>query len=380
MDFPTRVYIHIPFCQSKCPYCSFYSRPFREDDEIKFISFLEKEMTLRLKGKGKLFLETLYIGGGTPSCLSLKGLERLNKLVNNYFHLSPETEFTLEANPIDLTEEKISFLGEMGINRLSLGLQSTSDELLKILERKHSWKSFLKTLELVQKKGFSNISADLIYGLPQQSLARWSDTLKEVIPLKLPHLSIYGLNLENGTVFYTRHKKGELKLPLEETEGDMFLLTDELLTEAGYEHYEIASYAFKGFYSRHNTTYWQNREYVAFGPSAHGYLKGRRYANLPSIKKYAAALKENILPIEDEEEITPEISRQEYMMLGLRLLKGISFKRFKNKYNVEMMDIFGREVIKLENLGLLRVTKECIKLTPKALPVANLVFMEFLSS
>lgn len=339
---------------------------------------LEKESVLRLRNSGAFSLKTLYIGGGTPSLLPPESIFPLGELIHRYFSFVPEAEITLEVNPADLTREKLSLYMEMGVNRLSFGLQSTGDSLLEVLGRRHKYLHFIRSLALAQEIGFSNLSADLMYGIPGQTPADWEQTLLTAVSLDLSHLSIYGLKVEEGTPFYDLQQQGELELPGDEEEREMFTRAGEILPYYGYRHYEISNYARTGRCSRHNLAYWENDEYLGLGPSSHGCIGRRRYANWPSLEKYVSLLRHGNLPEEREERISLELALREHMMLGLRLLEGVNLKAFREKYGVDLKDVFLKEIKKLEKMGLLEINEKAVKLTEEALPVADLVFMEFL--
>jgi putative oxygen-independent coproporphyrinogen III oxidase len=357
------LYIHIPFCQSKCPYCDFYSVPCA-DLIPAYLTGLEAEA--RYYREHFPVFETLYLGGGTPSWLEAKALAQLLKTVPRHLVLAPESEITLEANPDDITPEKLRLWKDLGINRLSLGVQSFDEGELRFLGRRHIAAQTQAALELIRAAGFSNLGLDLIYGLPGQTLAVWRRTLKTALRHNPEHLSCYQLTLAADTPMGREAAAGDITLPDEETQRQFFLTTAQFLTGQGYLHYEVANFA-RGaeFICRHNQKYWRREPYLGLGPGAHSFLGGRRWWNLPSVEQYGAALKAGRPPVAGEEILTPEQIRLETLMLGFRTREGVSLAAIEEYPGGE--DILG-ELIKG---GLVRVEAQRVAPTARGMVVAD---------
>ena len=315
------LYIHIPFCRSKCPYCDFYSIA-SLSFVPKFMDAIKKEI-IYYKNSFEAF-DTIYIGGGTPTVLSERQIEDLIKWIYKHMKIMPECEITVEANPTDIDIDKAKALRSMGINRISLGVQSFDDDILKFLGRRHKSEDAIRAFDLLRSAGFDNISIDLIYGIPGQKIDHWFNTLKKAIALLPEHISCYQLTFEKKTPFWKRLQKGEITPLDEEAEKRFFIETSSYLESNGYIHYEISNFAKeKRYFSQHNQKYWLHIPYLGLGPSAHSFDGKRRWWNWASIRKYCNALENGILPIEDIEELTDEQIRIEKVFLGLRTCYGI---------------------------------------------------------
>jgi len=321
------LYLHIPFCKRKCPYCHFFSIT---DLGFKglFVAALREEMAL-YRNTFPPF-STIYFGGGTPSLLSAPEIEEILKGVEKEFSLIPDMEITLEVNPLDQDEDWYWDLNRMGVNRLVIGVQSLHDVELARLGRQHRAKDAIYAIEKARKAGFNNIGVDLIYGLPGQSLADWEKNLKEVVSLAPEHISCYELTLEEDTPFYEMAKEGKLTFPKEEEKWKFFALTHWLLTEQGFLHYEVSNFA-RGWsrVSRHNFLYWQRKPYLGCGPSAHSFDGERRWWNVSSLETYLAHIKKNTKPISGAEIISPAEASLEEIFLGLRTCEGIKLEALK---------------------------------------------------
>lgn len=323
-------------------------------------------------------LQTIYIGGGTPTSLTAAQLDRLLSGIQILLPLANEYEFTIEANPGDLTLDKLSVFKAYGINRLSLGVQTFDDRLLKKIGRKHTSADVFHTLELIKSEGFDNVSIDLIYALPNQSLESYEETLDQAIALDLPHYSLYSLILENQTIFANWARKGKLPLPSQEIEAEMFERTQAKMDAAGLHQYEISNFAKTGKESRHNLVYWNNDHYYGFGAGASGYIEKKRYRNHGPIQHYLQPLRENRLPVLEVEELTVENQMEEEMFLGLRKRAGVSIDGFEEKFGNSLDDIYGETVKHLLEKGLLERDKKAVWLSPSGLMIGNEVFQEFL--
>jgi len=308
------IYIHIPFCHQICHYCDFNKVFFKNQPVDEYIEALGVEMKMfEEKYKDQLHIETIFLGGGTPTSLSPTQLDRLFQLIEQYIPTSNLQEFTSEANPDELTLEKLEVMKKNGVNRLSLGVQSFDEDILKRLGRTHSNDHVYKTIQMAKDIGFTNISIDLMYGLPGQSMEQWKDTLTKALALKLPHYSAYSLIVEPKTVFYNLMTKGKLILPGEDLEADMYEVLMKEMESKGIIQYEISNFSKPGFHSKHNNLYWDNVSYAGFGAGAHGYAQGKRYANIGPIKKYMDALASEAFPIQSTHEVTISEQMEEEM-------------------------------------------------------------------
>lgn len=374
----TSAYIHIPFCEHICYYCDF-NKVFLEGQPVdEYIESLLKEIRLTLEQYPTAISETIYIGGGTPTSLTAKQLDVLLTGVHRYLPTATTKEFTVEANPGDLTSEKLEVLKAHGVNRLSMGVQTFDDRLLKKIGRKHSVQDVYDTIKLLEKKQFDNVSIDLIYALPGQTLESFRDTLNQALAFDLPHYSMYSLILENKTMFMNWIRQGRLELPSQEIETQMFAEAMEAMEKSGHHQYEISNFARPGKESMHNLVYWNNENYFGFGAGASGYLGNQRYKNLGPIQHYMKPLKENQRPIVETEELTLQNRIEEEMFLGLRKLEGVSLANFKEKFKKELTEVYAKILPDLEAEGLAVVDEKRLRLTSKGLFVGNDVFEKFL--
>jgi oxygen-independent coproporphyrinogen-3 oxidase len=335
MDLKTPgLYIHIPFCLSKCSYCDFYS--LTSISVIPdFLKALFKEMEMYRK-RFDVF-DTLYIGGGTPSLLIPEQLKEILTRVQKNFHLISDSEITVETNPADLDQSLLESMRQMGINRINIGIQSFDEKVLGFLGRRHSAKQAVSAIEASRKAGFQNIGIDLIYGVPGQNMGSWLDTLKQAVAFSPEHLSCYQLTLGAETPLGVRCQAGEFLMPGEELQYEFFVKTSEFFEDAGYIHYEVSNLA-RGmqYASRHNQKYWDHSPYLGLGPSAHSFQSDRRWWNHRSLNQYLAAINAGNLPVEETEILTMEQLRLEAVYLGLRTKKGINFEDFKNQYHYDL--------------------------------------------
>lgn len=383
------LYIHIPFCKKKCEYCDFKSYAGKEelvDEYIKWLKYEVKEVGEgnRLDYENNLdklaIVKTIYIGGGTPSLIDSKYINEILEVVQQNYTLENDLEITIEVNPGTVNQEKLEQYKKSGINRLSIGLQSTHDRLLKKLGRIHNYEEFLNTFELARKVGFENINVDLMLGLPEQSLEDLKESVEKVIKLNPEHISVYSLIVEEGTTFYNKLKENELDLPEDEIERKMYWTVKQKLEEAGYVHYEISNFAKAGYESKHNLACWNQEEYIGFGTSAHSYTNNVRYSNIDNIKEYINNFKTNneIDNFVFHEKQNKESKMKEFMMLGLRKIDGISIKEFKSRFTVNPIFLYRKELEKLVEGNLLDIDGDNIRLTNKGLDLANLVWEEFI--
>ncbi len=374
------IYIHIPFCHQICNYCDFNKVFFKNQPVDEYIEAVGKEIEMTVKESPESFsnIETIFLGGGTPTALSAEQITRLLSLIAKHISLSNVKEFTSEANPDELTREKLSALLNGGVNRLSMGVQSFDQELLKKIGRTHSNEHVYETIALAKEVGFTNISIDLMYGLPGQTMEQWEDTLNKAIALNLPHYSAYSLIVEPKTIFYIQYAKGKLALPSEDLEAEMYDVLMTTMEKHGKSQYEISNFAAGGYESVHNKIYWDNDEYAGFGAGAHGYLQGIRYSNHGPIKKYIETVQSGIRPLVQTHAVTVEERLEEQMFLGLRKVEGVPHRIFENKFNQSVHELYAKQIDKLTNEGLLQHDKIGVRLTRKGRFVGNEVFQQFL--
>ena len=370
---PIGLYIHIPYCVRKCHYCDFCSLPIGADAVPDFyIERLIDELSSYAE-HGKIPVSTVYLGGGTPSLLTPEQMGKITSAAKYHFEFAENIEFTIEANPGTVTEDKLKEYRTLGVNRISLGLQSVHDTELSSLGRIHNFDEFLSSYNTARRCGFDNVSVDLMYGLPGQTLTSFTETLRSVIDLAPEHISVYGLILEEGTRFW--QIKDRLPLPNEGTECDMYYLAAGLLREAGYSHYEISNYAKPGFESKHNLKYWRAESYIGVGASAASYFLGKRYVNTHSVGAYISGkgLQYGTEEIPDRAGLMFE-----YAMMRLRLAEGISFSEYKSRFDTDFL--LGKKAIvnKLADCGLVSLSNDRLSLTERGFYVSNAILTEIL--
>lgn len=370
-------YIHIPFCQKICHYCDFVKFFYDEKLADDYLEALQQEMTHTLKDEKKT-MRTIYIGGGTPTALTPKQLEKLMKIIHKHFHVDQCLEFTIEANPGAFSREKMRVLKHYGVNRISLGVQVFDNEMLKELGRLHQVDDVYQTINDLKREAFHNVSLDLIYALPHQTVEQFQNTLDEAFTFGLPHYSTYSLQIEPKTVFYNMHRKGQLHRPTHEAEAEMFEVLRSNMKKHGYHHYEISNFAKKGYESQHNLTYWSNDYYYGFGAGAHGYLPGKRLINFRPVPAYIKEANETGKAVLKVEEITKKEEIEEELFLGLRKEAGVSKEKFKQKFNHHIKEVYGKELQYLHTKGWIYEDENIIKMTENGLLFGNEVFAEFL--
>lgn len=363
------VYIHIPFCKQKCYYCDFVS--FANQNVLQKEYF--KELKNEIKdffSKNEYEISTIYIGGGTPSFVDSSFIKEILELIPQ----NHADETTIEVNPGTVDIDKLKLYKEAGINRLSIGLQSTQDRLLKQIGRIHNFEDFLRTYNMAKDIGFDSINVDLMIGLPNQSIQGIKQSLEIITNLEPKHISVYSLIVEENTKIADLIASNSLQLPDEELERNMYWYVKNYLELKGYNHYEISNFAKKGYESKHNLDCWSQKEYIGFGLAAHSYLNNIRFSNTDDLNKYLNNGWKNKTTQEEQDEIS---KKYEYMLLGLRKIEGISIQKFKEKFGENPLFIFRNELNKLVDEGLLTVENDIIKLTNKGLDLANLVWEEF---
>ena len=370
---PTSAYVHIPFCTQICYYCDF-SKVFIKNQPVD--SYLE-HLIEEYDSYDIKKLRTLYIGGGTPTALSASQLAFLLEKLTDKLDLSYLEELTIEANPGDLDQEKIAVLKDSPVNRVSLGVQTFNDRMLKQIGRSHLEKDIYENIANLKKAGFDNISIDLIYALPKQTMEDVKINVAKAIALDIPHMSLYSLILENHTVFMNRMRRGKLPLPKEDLEAEMFEYIIAELEKAGFEHYEISNFSKPGFESRHNLMYWDNAEYYGIGAGASGYVDGVRYKNHGPIRHYLQAVEAGNARVQ-EEMLTLKEKMEEEMFLGLRKKSGVSKKRFEEKFGLSFEDHYGAVVSELTDQGLLVPDRDIVRMTKQGLFLGDTVAEKFI--
>lgn len=372
------IYIHIPFCKSKCYYCDFTSFANKQELVTMYVECLLKE--IQNKANDNYKVKTIFIGGGTPSFIDYCYIEKIiNKIKKNY-NVDQDAEITIEVNPGTANKEKLKKYYELGINRLSIGLQTANNDLLKEIGRIHKYEDYEKTVKIAKEVGFTNINTDLIIGIPNQTIYDVEDTINKLLILDLTHFSVYSLIIEPGTQLESMIEEGKLKLPDEEIERYMYWFAKRKLEENGYIHYEISNFAKPGYSSKHNVDCWTQKEYLGFGVAASSYMNKKRFTNTHCIEEYIKNInlnkyKENV-SIEEEQDEKAEMN--EYILLGLRKLKGVNLIDFKNKFSKDLLKEYEESIKKLLVEDLITIDYNTIKLSKKGLDLANLVWEEFI--
>lgn len=372
------IYIHIPFCISKCKYCDFNSHKLDLDKKRKYLSALQKEIKFyKAEIQGKK-IDTIFIGGGTPSILNQNEIESLFQSIKDNFEIKDNAEITMECNPGTLTLNKLKAMKECGVNRLSIGLQAVQNHHLKYIGRIHTYEEFEKNYYQAKEIGFENINIDLMYALPNQTKEDWMESLEKVVRLNPAHISAYSLILEENTELFNMYERNEFKILDEDTDIEMYQYTINYLKSHGYNQYEISNYAKEGFECKHNILYWKRENYIGLGVSASGFLNKVRYNNLDELEKYEKIIYSGKKPIGWEEKLGIKDEIEESIFLGLRMNEGIKFKDFYEKYNFNFKEEYKNEIINLKKLKLIKINNDVMKLTQKGREISNSVFVEFM--
>jgi oxygen-independent coproporphyrinogen-3 oxidase len=376
---PKAAYIHIPFCEHICYYCDFNKYLMKGQPVWDYLQALRTEMKTVLRQYPSDEMKTIFVGGGTPTTLDQKQMAYFLESVNQAFHpVVDSVEFTMEANPGNLDREKLVLMKEAGVNRLSLGVQTFDDKLLSAIGRTHKNSDVFRTVELAKEAGFTNLSIDLMFRLPGQTMEALKESLAAALSLDIRHLSIYSLQIEPRTIFYNRMRKGTLQLPNEDEEADMFEVIIDSLEENGFHQYEISNFARAGYESRHNRVYWQNEDYYGFGAGAHSYINGIRRVNAGWTKRYIRLIRENGTAFVDEHSVSIQEKMEDEMFLGLRKAEGISKRHFQKRFGRSVEEVFSDAVDRLLQRRLIIEKGDRIFLTKRGLFLGNEVFQEFI--
>lgn len=395
-DRPIALYVHIPFCETKCPYCDFNTYAGIETLMPAYVEALLREIELWREVIGPISIGTVFFGGGTPSYLPAGDLENLMRAIGDVFGLLPDIEVTLEANPGDLDESNLLTFLEAGVNRLSIGVQTLDNRHLKTLGRRHNARQAKEAVCAARRAGFTNLSIDLMYGLPYQNMEDWRATLAQGLELHPEHVSMYCLTLESGTPMQQQVEVGQIVEPDPDLAADMYECAESSMEMNGYHHYEISNWAQPGRESRHNLTYWLNHPYLGVGPGAHSFLAGCRFGNLKSPREYIRRLTDYEVPegsngqdsvviagvpvVENVDVINRETEMAETMMLGLRLDAGVSNEVFANRFGRTPHDVYPDVLDDLTEIGLLDISDGAIRLTARGRLLGNEVFGRFIVS
>ncbi len=380
MKKPLSIYVHVPFCARKCLYCDFPSAPGTPEEIAAYFRVLQQEIR-SFEALGTLHtVPTVFFGGGTPSLVDPKYIGQVLTLLRSLYPFDGDAEISLEANPGTLTKEKLDAYRGMGINRLSLGLQSVHEDELKILGRIHSYEEFLKSYELAREAGFDNINVDLMSALPRQTTEKWKKTLETVADLRPEHISAYSLIIEEGTPFAETYGtlQGRIFLPSEEADREMYHWTKTFLAERGYRRYEISNYAQPGRECRHNLTYWTGGEYVGFGQSAASYVDGRRFQNPAGKEAYLKNARNAYAIFRKTRPLSLKEREEEYMFLGLRTARGVSREEFRERFGESFPGTYEKKLLEYYRQGFMEKENDRIRLTDKGIDVSNVIMADFL--
>jgi len=386
---PLALYLHIPFCTAKCGYCDFNSYAGLDHLVPDYTPALVRELELWAPAARPFEVRTVFFGGGTPSLSSLDDLRMLATAIREHYDVAADSEWSLEANPGELTREHLEGMRAAGINRLSIGVQSLHDDELQLLDRIHTAERALQAVEAARAAGFDNLNLDFIFGLIDQPLSRWQETLRRAVELRPEHLSCYALTIEPGTALYYRVSKGQLPEPDPDVVADQYEWTRSFLADAGYGHYELSNWALPGYECRHNLVYWRAEPYLGSGAGAHSFFAGQRFANVDAPNRYVELVNASyqqrlatgggaLQQIKGGETPDEELLRSDAMILGLRLMEGVSAKEFKARFGCTLQEAFGPAIERHRQFGLLEWSNDRLHLTPRGQLLANEVFVDLL--
>lgn len=373
------LYLHIPFCNSKCNYCNFVSKVGSPEEKLRYVESLKREIILRSKDYNKIYtVSTIYIGGGTPSCLPLGCIKQIFQTIYKYFTVRSDAEITIEVNPNAVTEEKIDEYIMAGVNRFSIGLQCLNRDVLISMGRTHTASDFDQTIEMIRSRGISNISADIMLGYPGQTLGMITETIDHLVALKIPHISSYMLSVEDGTPLQLMVDKGVKYLPNENTVVKMYQTVVNRLAKHGYQRYEISNFAKPGFTCKHNKVYWSRRDYLGFGVAAHSYISGVRFANTEDTKLYIDCIEnKGKVPVASAVPLKTEEKKEEFVMLSLRTTEGLDTAAYQQEFGESFLAENKDKLAQYIKLGFLIIDKEGrLKATDKGFLVLNKLILE----
>ena len=378
-NHPLGLYIHIPYCIHKCGYCDFNSHPIKHDEMDKYVDALMAEMNhyAKIYSSNKI-IRTIFLGGGTPTTLAAYQLERILKECHKKFKIESSAEITIEANPATIDIEQLKSIRQAGYNRISIGVQSFDKKELKLLDRAHGPAEIHSTIDRAREAGFDNLSLDLMFAVPNQSLSNWENNLRQALDKNPEHLSTYNLTIEQGTAFAKLQANGKLTMPDDEHQLELYKRTIELLTNKGFHHYEISNFARPEKQSKHNITYWKNTDTLGLGAGASSYMNGTRFKNVNLPANYIRHIIDKQTAVEHSETLEPRQAMGETIMLGLRLLKGINIDGFEKRFHVSFKNIFGNIISVLKEQELVTVEGDYLRLSKKGLFLADSVILEFI--
>ena len=376
---PLGLYIHIPYCIHKCGYCDFNSHPIKQDEMNHYINALVVEM----KHYAKIYsntnvIRTIFLGGGTPTTLTACQLERILKECVSEFTVASDAEITIEANPATIDIEQLKSIRQTGYNRISIGVQSFDKAELKLLDRAHGPEEIHSTVDRARKAGFDNLSLDLMFAVPNQSLSSWESNLNKALEKNPEHLSTYNLTIEQGTAFSKLQSNGKLIMPDDDHQLELYKRTIERLTKKGFHHYEISNFARRGKECKHNITYWENKNTLGLGAGASSYMNGTRFKNINLPAHYIRQVKEKKIAVEHSETLEPRQAMGETIMLGLRLLQGISIHQFEKRFQISFINLFRNIISSLKEKELVIIEKDYLRLSQKGLFWVDSVILEFI--
>ena len=376
---PLGLYIHIPYCIHKCGYCDFNSHPIKHDETDHYIDAVVAEMQHYAKIYSNTnIIKTIFLGGGTPTTLTVYQLERILKECVKEFKVTSDAEITIEANPATTGIEEMKLIRQTGYNRISIGVQSFDKTELKLLDRAHGPEEVHSTIDCARKAGFDNLSLDLMFAVPNQSLSSWESNLDKALKKNPEHLSTYNLTIEQETAFSKLQSNGKLIMPEDGHQLELYKKTIERLTNKGFHHYEISNFARKGKECKHNITYWKNSNTLGLGAGASSYINGTRFKNTNLPARYIRQVKEGKTAVEHSETLEPRQAMGETIMLGLRLLQGISIHQFERRFQVSFINLFKKIIHPLKEKELILIEDDCLRLSPKGLFLADSVILEFI--
>ena len=367
------LYIHIPFCVKKCLYCGFYSTPYTANSADSFVSALCLDAARRRDEFSESSFDTVYIGGGTPTALSRGQLGKVFRIIRDQFRISGDAEYTIEANPNSITTEGLALLLDNGVNRLSIGVQSFSDSILRTLGRLYTGEEALNAVVQARSAGFRNVGIDLMYGIPGQTLSDWKHSLESALALTPDHISVYGLSLDDGTWFASEAEAGRLLVPDDEAAVTMSVVAVAALTAAGYGHYEISNFARPGFACRHNVNYWERGAYLGIGPGAWSFLGGRRFSNSRDNEEYCRRLHAGLSPVVMNEIVEPSQAAAEAIMLALRMEEGVDLARFGQEHGASALERLTSKGKRLARSGFAAVSLDRLRLTERGMQLSDSV-------